>query len=182
MQSGELPLLLFDPQRNCEGSPLHRNSYLPLWKRESCKRITSLRSWRYSWRERQINERGSREENEEERWALFYSAAPPHSPRGFCLSPSNTAFTQAEGITSSSSRHPANCRSFVIGGFHVTSSPPCWWMKTKDLSLSPFVRPPAFVTSVSRAENHRYFRRLELNLLNAVSCTDVFLTSLMFYR
>ena len=36
---------------------------------------------------------------------------------------------------------------FVIpmGGFHVTSSPPCWWTKTIDLSLAPFVRPPAFV-------------------------------------
>ena len=32
-----------------------------------------------------------------------------------------------------------------IGGFHVTSSPPCWWTKTIDLSLAPFVRPPAFV-------------------------------------
>ena len=32
-----------------------------------------------------------------------------------------------------------------IGGFHVTPSPPCWWTKTIDLSLAPFVRPPAFV-------------------------------------
>ena len=32
-----------------------------------------------------------------------------------------------------------------IGGVHVTSSPPCWWTKTIDLSLAPFVRPPAFV-------------------------------------
>ena len=32
-----------------------------------------------------------------------------------------------------------------IGGFHVTSSPPCWWTKTLDLSLASFVRPPAFV-------------------------------------
>ena len=29
--------------------------------------------------------------------------------------------------------------------FQVTSSPPCWWTKTKDLSLAPFVRPPAIV-------------------------------------
>ena len=29
-----------------------------------------------------------------------------------------------------------------IGGFQVTSSPPCWWTKTKDLSLASFVRPP----------------------------------------
>ena len=34
---------------------------------------------------------------------------------------------------------------FSIGGFHVMSSPPCWWTKTIDLSLAPFVRPPAFV-------------------------------------
>ena len=33
----------------------------------------------------------------------------------------------------------------TIGGFHVTSSPPCWWTNTIDLSLAPFVRPPAFV-------------------------------------
>ena len=32
-----------------------------------------------------------------------------------------------------------------MGCFHVTSSPPCWWMKTKDLSFAPFVRPPAIV-------------------------------------
>ena len=32
------------------------------------------------------------------------------------------------------------------GGFHVTSSPPCWWTKTKDLSLAPaFVCPPTIV-------------------------------------
>ena len=31
------------------------------------------------------------------------------------------------------------------GGFHVTSSSPCWWTKTKDLSLAPFVCPPAIV-------------------------------------
>ena len=29
---------------------------------------------------------------------------------------------------------------FPIGGFQVTSSPPCWLTKTKDLSLAPFVR------------------------------------------
>ena len=28
-----------------------------------------------------------------------------------------------------------------IGGFHVTSSLPCWWTKTKDLLLASFVRP-----------------------------------------
>ena len=33
----------------------------------------------------------------------------------------------------------------VIGGFHVTSSRPCWWTKTKDLSLASFVRPPEVV-------------------------------------
>ena len=27
------------------------------------------------------------------------------------------------------------------GGFHMTSSPPCWWMKTKDLSVASFGRP-----------------------------------------
>ena len=32
-----------------------------------------------------------------------------------------------------------------IDGFHVTSSPPCWWTKTKDLSLASFVRPPEVV-------------------------------------
>ena len=26
--------------------------------------------------------------------------------------------------------------------FYVTSSPPCWWTKTKDLSLASFVSPP----------------------------------------
>ena len=31
------------------------------------------------------------------------------------------------------------------GGFHVTSSPLCWWTKTKDLSLAPFVCPPEVV-------------------------------------
>ena len=36
-----------------------------------------------------------------------------------------------------------DCRP--IGGFHVTSSPPCWWTKTKDLSLASFVRPPEIV-------------------------------------
>ena len=29
--------------------------------------------------------------------------------------------------------------------FNKWSSPPCWWTKTKDLSLAPFVRPPAIV-------------------------------------
>ena len=33
---------------------------------------------------------------------------------------------------------------FLKGGFHVTSSPPCLWAKTKDLSLA-FVRPPEVV-------------------------------------
>ena len=32
-----------------------------------------------------------------------------------------------------------------INGFHVTSSPPCLWTKTKDLSLSSFVRLPEVV-------------------------------------
>ena len=32
-----------------------------------------------------------------------------------------------------------------IGGFHVMSSPPCWWTETKDLSLAALVRPPAIV-------------------------------------
>ena len=32
-----------------------------------------------------------------------------------------------------------------IDGFHVTSSPPCWWTKTKDLSSASLVRPPEVV-------------------------------------
>ena len=32
-----------------------------------------------------------------------------------------------------------------IGGFHVTSFPPRWWTKTKDLSLVSFVRSPEVV-------------------------------------
>ena len=32
--------------------------------------------------------------------------------------------------------------------FHVTSSPPCWWTKTKDLSLASFVRPPEVYISL----------------------------------
>ena len=39
--------------------------------------------------------------------------------------------------------------AFTLSHFHVTSSPPCWWTKTKDLSLAFFVRPPALL-SVSR--------------------------------
>ena len=27
----------------------------------------------------------------------------------------------------------------------MTSSPPCWWTKTKDLPLASFVRPPEIV-------------------------------------
>ena len=34
---------------------------------------------------------------------------------------------------------------FNIGGFHVMSSPPCWWTVNKDSSLVRFVCPPAFV-------------------------------------
>ena len=34
---------------------------------------------------------------------------------------------------------------YPIGGFHVTSSSPCWWTETNDLPLAPFVRPPAIV-------------------------------------
>ena len=33
----------------------------------------------------------------------------------------------------------------LIGGFHVMSSQPCWWTRTINFSLAPFVRPPAFV-------------------------------------
>ena len=33
----------------------------------------------------------------------------------------------------------------TLGGFHFTSSPLCWWTKTKDLALAPLVRPPAIV-------------------------------------
>ena len=33
-------------------------------------------------------------------------------------------------------------------GFNATSSPPCWWTKTKDLSLAPFVGPPAIVHDI----------------------------------
>ena len=39
----------------------------------------------------------------------------------------------------------------LISGFHVTSLSPCWWTKTKDLSLASFVRPPAttqYITSL----------------------------------
>ena len=36
-------------------------------------------------------------------------------------------------------------RAATIGGLHVTSSPSCWWIKTIDLSLDIFVRPPAIV-------------------------------------
>ena len=32
-----------------------------------------------------------------------------------------------------------------IDSFHVTSWPPCWWTKTRDLSLASFVRPPEVV-------------------------------------
>ena len=32
-----------------------------------------------------------------------------------------------------------------MGGFHIESSLQSWWTKTKDLSLAPFVRPPAFL-------------------------------------
>ena len=32
-----------------------------------------------------------------------------------------------------------------MGGFHMRSSPPCWWTKTKDRSLVPFVRPPTIL-------------------------------------
>ena len=39
--------------------------------------------------------------------------------------------------------------TFILGGRYYgnigTSSPPCWWTKTRDLSLAPFVRPPAIV-------------------------------------
>ena len=35
--------------------------------------------------------------------------------------------------------------SLTVGGFHVTSSPPCWGTKTKDLSLASFVRPPEVI-------------------------------------
>ena len=33
----------------------------------------------------------------------------------------------------------------LIGGFRVTSSQPCRWTKTKDLSSASFVRPPEVV-------------------------------------
>ena len=33
----------------------------------------------------------------------------------------------------------------IMGGFHVKSSPPFWWTKTKDLSLASFVRPPEVI-------------------------------------
>lgn len=33
----------------------------------------------------------------------------------------------------------------IMGGFHVTSSPQCWWTKTKDPSLTSFVRQPGVV-------------------------------------
>ena len=37
----------------------------------------------------------------------------------------------------------------AVGGFRVTSSPPCWWAKTKDLPLASFVRPPGEVVHFS---------------------------------
>ena len=40
--------------------------------------------------------------------------------------------------------------AFHMGCFHVTSSLPCWWTKTKDLSLSPFVRLPAIIHFLSQ--------------------------------
>ena len=40
---------------------------------------------------------------------------------------------------------PGFGNTYINLGFQVTSSPPCWWTKTKDLSLAPFVRPPAIV-------------------------------------
>ena len=33
----------------------------------------------------------------------------------------------------------------IMGGFHVTSSQPCWWTKTKDLSLASFAHPPEVI-------------------------------------
>ena len=36
-------------------------------------------------------------------------------------------------------------QAYPIGGLHVTSSPPCWWTKTIDISLASFVRAPATV-------------------------------------
>ena len=42
-------------------------------------------------------------------------------------------------------RHSFNSTVCFIGGFHVTSSRPCWWTRTIDFSLAPFVRPPTFV-------------------------------------
>ena len=46
----------------------------------------------------------------------------------------------------------------------MTSSPPCWWTKTKDLSLASFVRPPEVVlfsilllVSLRLVENLLYF-------------------------
>ena len=55
-------------------------------------------------------------------------------------------FTQST-FTAKSEEHDGKYLLSVVatGGFHVTSSPPCWWTKTIDLSLAPFVRPPAFV-------------------------------------
>ena len=56
----------------------------------------------------------------------------------------------------------------------MTSSGPCWWKKTKDLSLASFARPPAIVhctivICVSRDELQTPFSLLNnfnLNLLD----------------
>ena len=40
---------------------------------------------------------------------------------------------------------PGFGNTYINLGFQVTSSPQCQWTKTKDLSLAPFVRPPAIV-------------------------------------
>ena len=48
----------------------------------------------------------------------------------------------------------------------MTSSPPCWWSKTKDLSLPSFVRPPedvhfSVVIGVSRGWLKTSYRELK---------------------
>ena len=49
------------------------------------------------------------------------------------------------GLLRPKSRDPCgqNKKRKTMAGFHVMSLPPCWWTRTKDLSLAPFVRPPA---------------------------------------
>ena len=39
-------------------------------------------------------------------------------------------------------------KEFIIAYFFITSSRPCWWTRTKDLSFAPFFLPPALVLHI----------------------------------